>query len=199
MVSADVDDHHRDVVGRTAVEGLLEQDVGGHHPLFSGTPAIVGSASNPSGIEVPAARAGRSSWLHPNRGAANEPTHYEPAPEFLEELIEEDRRRARRRRVGWLVGFLLVLAIIAGALFIGYNWTQTRFFIGADDDSVVIYQGVQQNIGPIALSSPYEDTGIALADLSPFDRQAVESTISARSLADAKQIVIRLAPTETAG
>jgi len=195
-----------DVLLKQALDGgapdnvtMVIVDVGGHHPLFSGTPAIVGSASNPSGIEVPAARAGRSSWLHPNRGAANEPTHYEPAPEFLEELIEEDRRRARRRRVGWLVGFLLVLAIIAGALFIGYNWTQTRFFIGADDDSVVIYQGVQQNIGPIALSSPYEDTGIALADLSPFDRQAVESTISARSLADAKQIVIRLAPTETAG
>lgn len=171
-------------------------DIGGHHPLFSGTPAIVGSASNPSGIVVPAARPGRSSWLHPNRQAANEPTHFEPAPEFLEELIEEDRRRARRRRIGWLVGFVLVLLAFAGALFAGYNWTQTRYYIGADDDSVVIYRGVQQSLGPISLSSVYEDTDIVLADLSPFDRQTVESTISARSLADARQIVDRLTPTE---
>jgi protein phosphatase len=173
-------------------------DIGGHHPVFSGTPAIVGSASNPTGVDVPAARPGRSSWLHPNRQAANEPTHFEPAPEFLEELIEEDRRRARRRRVGWLVGFILVLIVIAGALVIGYNWTQTRYYVGADDDSVVIYRGVQQGIGPIPLSSPHEDTGIPLADLSPFDRQTVESTISARSLADARQIVVRLDPTEEA-
>ncbi len=170
-------------------------DVGGHHPVFSGTPAIVGSASTPSGIEVPAARPGRS-WLHPNRQAANEPTHFEPAPEFLEELIEEDRRRARRRRIAWIVGFVIVLAAIAGALFAGYSWTQTRYFVGADEDSVVIYQGVQQNIGPIALSTPYEDTGILLADLTPFDRLTVENTISARSLADAEAIVQRLIPTE---
>lgn len=167
-------------------------DVGGHHPVFSGTPAIVGSASNPSGIEVPAARSGRSSWLHPGRQAANEPTHFEPAPEFLEELIEEDRRRARRRRIAWFVGFALVLAAIAGALAVGYNWTQTRYFVGADEDSVVIYRGVQQSIGPVSLSTPYNDTGILLANLTPFDRAAVENTISARSLADAQAIVERL-------
>src|SRR6478736_9019785 len=87
-------------------------DVGGQHPLFSGTPTIVGSASNPVGVEVPAARPGRASWLHPNRQAANEPTHFEPAAEFLEELIEEDRRRVKRRRLGWITGLVLVLGLI---------------------------------------------------------------------------------------
>ncbi|MCX6503379.1 MAG: protein phosphatase 2C domain-containing protein [Microbacterium sp.] len=174
-------------------------DVGGHHPVFSGTPAIVGSASTPMGVEVPAARPGRSSWLHPNRQAANEPTHFEPAPEFLEELIEEDRRRGRRRRIAWFVGLIVVLAAIAAAVITGYNWTQTRYYVGADDDTVVIYRGVQQSIGPLALSTPYEDTGILLADLTPFDRLTVESTISARSLADAEAIVQRLTPEEAIG
>ena len=129
-------------------------DVGGQHPIFSGTPTIVGSASNPVGIEVPAARPGRTSWLHPNRQAANEPTHFEPAAEFLEELIEEDRRRVRRRRIGWVVGLILVLGLIAAALYGGYQWTQTRYFVGADEDTVVIFRGVQQDIGPISLSTP---------------------------------------------
>ncbi|MEV5070314.1 serine/threonine-protein phosphatase [Microbacterium sp. LMI12-1-1.1] len=164
-------------------------DVGGQHPLFSGTPTIVGSASNPTGIDVPAARPGRTSWLHPNRQSANEPTHFEPAAEFLEELIEEDRRRARRRRVGWMVGVALVLVLLAGAAWIGYQWTQTRYFVGADEDTVVIYQGVQQNIGPISLSTPYEDTEIPLDSLSAFARATVEGTISANSLSHARQIV----------
>jgi len=174
-------------------------DVGGQHPVFIGTPTIVGSASNPSGVVVPAARPGRSNWLHPARQAANEPTHFEPAPEFLEELIEEDRRRARRRRLGWLAALLIVLVGISAGLFAGYTWTQTRYYVGADDDSVVIYRGIQQSIGPLTLSSVYEDTHIALADLSAFDRQTVEATISARSLADAEQIVDRLRPAKEAG
>ena len=167
-------------------------DVGGQHPLFSGTPTVVGSASNPAGIDIPAARSSRTSWLHPARQAANEPTHFEPAPEFLEELIEEDRRRSRRRQLAWIAGFVIVLAMIGVALFGAYQWTQTRFFVGADDDTVVIYRGIQQNIGPISLSTPYEDTGILLADLQSFDRATVERTISARSLADARAIVDRL-------
>ncbi len=167
-------------------------DVGGQHPLFSGTPTIVGSASNPIGVEVPAARPGRTSWLHPNRQAANEPTHFEPAAEFLEELIEEDHRRARRRRIGWIVGFVVVLALLASAAVAGYQWTQTRYFVGADDDTVVIFRGLQQDIGPIRLSVAYEDTGIVLADLPDFDRMTVEGTITARSLADAQRIVDNL-------
>jgi len=173
-------------------------DVGGQHPLFTGTPTIVGSALNPAGVVVPAGRPARSNWLHPVRQAANEPTHFEPAAEFLEELIEEDRRRARRRRLGWLAALVIVLAGIGLSLFAGYNWTQTRYYVGADDDSVVIYRGIQQSIGPISLSSVYEDTNIVLADLTDFDRQTVEATISARSLSDAEQIVQRLRPAQEA-
>lgn len=164
-------------------------DVGGSHPMFSGTGTIVGSASNPQGVEVPAARPGRTSWLHPNRQAANEPTHFEPAAEFLEELIEEDRRRARRRRVWWIVGLVVFLAALAAAALGAYSWTQSRYFVGADDDTVVIFRGIQQDLGPILLSSPYEDTGIELVDLPFYQRLAVQQTISARSLADAEAIV----------
>ncbi|WP_300266370.1 PP2C family serine/threonine-protein phosphatase [Microbacterium sp.] len=167
-------------------------DVGGIHPVSSGTPTIVGSASNPSGIFIPAARPARTSWLHPVRQAANEPSHFEPAADYLEELIEEDRRRAKRRRIGWFAAFLVVLLALTGAGVLAYNWTQTRYFVGADEDSVVIFQGVQQNIGPISLSTEIEDTGILLAQLPPYQRASVERTINARSLSDAMAIVDRL-------
>jgi protein phosphatase len=193
-----------DILLKQALDGgapdnvtIVLVDVGGMHPLMSGTPTIVGSASNPQGIEVPAARPGRTSWLHPGRQAANEPTHFEPAAEFLEEVIEEDRRRARRRRIWWLIGFLVILAAIAGALFGAYQWTQTRYFIGADDDSVVIFRGIPQDLGPIPLSSVYEDTGILLADLRAYQRISVEQTIAVRSLADAQARVENLRPEVT--
>jgi protein phosphatase len=171
-------------------------DVGGQHPLVSGTATIVGSASNPQGVKVPAAAAARpllsTGWLHPNRQAANEPTHFEPEPEYLEELIEEDRRRARRRRAGVIVALALIAAAILAGFAVFYSWTQTRYYVGADEDSVVIFQGIQQSVGPISFSSPHDDTGILLADLSPYQRARVEFTMSARSLADAEAIVDRL-------
>lgn len=174
-------------------------DVGGQHPLMSGTPTIVGAAANPQGIVVPAARPARPSWLHPVRQAANEPTHFEPAAAYLEELIEEDHRRARRRRFGWFAGLVIVIALIAAALFGAYAWTQTRYFVGADTDTVVIYQGIQQDLGPISLSHVYQDTQIKMSDLPSFDQSVVQNTISARSLADAQQIVERLRTSAEAG
>lgn len=187
-----------DVLLKQALDGgapdnvtIVIVDVGGQHPLTSGPPIIVGSASNPSGIDVQSQRPSRS-WLHPGRQARNEPSHFEPAAGYLEELIEEDRRRARRRRWGWFVGFILVLGMFAAATYGAYNWTQTRFYIGADEDTVVIFQGIQQNIGPISLSSLYEDTGIPMDDLPMFTRTQVENTITARSLEDAQEIVERL-------
>ncbi|WP_394280077.1 PP2C family protein-serine/threonine phosphatase [Microbacterium sp.] len=167
-------------------------DVGGRHPMFSGTATIVGSASNPKGMEIVAERPARTGWFQTSRQAANEPTHFEPAAEYLEELIEEDRRRARRRRAWWFVGFIAIVLAIAAACFLAYSWTQTRYFIGADEDSVVIYRGIQQDIGPISLSTPYDDTGIMIADLPAYQRLSVEQTITARSLEHAEAIVDNL-------
>ncbi|WCM55724.1 PP2C family protein-serine/threonine phosphatase [Microbacterium sp. EF45047] len=170
-------------------------DVGGAHPLSSGTATIVGAASNPAELPVPSpapARPSLTGWLHPVLQAANEPTHFEPDAEYFEEIIEEDRRRARRRRIAWFAAFIAaVLALVAGA-WLAYSWTQTRYFVGADEDSVVIFRGVQQNLGPIVLSTEVRDTGILLADLPQYQRSSVERTINARSLADADAITERL-------
>ena len=86
---------------------------------------------------------------------------------------------------------LLIAAIItAGALF--YSWTQTRYYVGTDEDSVVIYQGIQQSIGPITLSEPHEDTGIMLVDLPSAWQIRAEETIPANSLEHAEQIADNL-------
>ena len=74
----------------------------------------------------------------------------------------------------------------------GYQWTQTRYFVGEVDGQVAIFQGVQQGVGPFSLSSVYQETDIDLMQLTPFSRSAVEDTISAVDLIDALAIIERL-------
>lgn len=156
------------------------------------TPVVVGSAASPLafGEEPGRSRALRIPGLrlHPVRE-----THFEPdSQDYLSELIEEDARRARRRKVSWLVAIIVLVVAIVGTAALSYQWTQTRYFVGVEGSTVAIYQGVQQDLGPIKLSSVYEDTDVELSSLRIYDRQQVEQTISARSLADAEKIIERL-------
>lgn len=158
----------------------------------------VGSASKPLGFELTAARRTGllpSLRLHGPRTTAVGPSHFEPAAdEYYGELIEEQARQRKRHRLTWLVGGLvLVLVLVLGGLG-AYGWTQSQFYVGASQDgqTVTIYQGVHQKLGPLELSHEYRDTGIALTDLSAYERAQVERVIPAGSIEDALAVVDRL-------
>lgn len=124
---------------------------------------------------------------------AVEESHFEArADEYLAELLAETRRRNRRRRAMWLLGVVAVLAALGGALIFGYQWTQTRYFVGTDGDTVIIYQGVHQDLGSLSLYSVAEHTGIPLDALDGLERRTIERTLGAGSLKDARDIVNRL-------
>jgi len=158
-------------------------------------PQIVGSASEPLTYETgPVTRVQRlpALLLHPLRAQPIADEHFEPEEGYLEELIEEDRQRLRRRRIVWSIGVVLVIGAIAWGVVASYQWTQTKFFVGEDDGVVVIYQGVQQNVGPFSLSSPFEDTGIVVDELPLFIQDSVRDTLPADNLEEARDIVERL-------
>src|SRR5690606_27951542 len=162
-------------------------------------PIFVGSAAHPLtfGAEEEEVRKPirlPTLLLHPLKPAPPDDAHFEPESEgYLDELIEEDRRRAIRRRILWGVGVGLAAAAIVLAGWLGYRWTQMHYFVGVSDGNVAIFQGVQQSIGPISLSHVYQTTSISIDDLPLFQRDSVEATISADSLRDAHDIVDRLA------
>lgn len=158
-------------------------------------PRIVGSASEPLTYETgPVTRVQRlpALLLHPLRAQPIADEHFEPEEGYLEELIAEDRQRLRRRRIVWSIGVVLVVAAIAWGVFASYQWTQTKYFVGEDDGVVVIYQGVQQNVGPFSLSSAFEETGIIVDELPLFIQDSVRDTLPANSLEEARDIVERL-------
>ncbi len=158
-------------------------------------PITVGSAAAPLSFEnEPARRSLRlpTLLLHPLKATA-EDSHFEPeSDEYLAELIAEDKRRARRRRITWLGLIALAVIAIVVAAIAGYQWTQSHYYVGASDGRVAIYRGVQQSIGPIGLSSVYEVTDIRVDDLPTFSREQIEQTINADSLREAREIVERL-------
>ncbi|WP_426625874.1 PP2C family protein-serine/threonine phosphatase [Leifsonia sp. McL0607] len=160
-------------------------------------PVTVGSAAAPLefGEPKPSTRPARlpTLRLHPVRPATG-PTHFEPeSDDYLDELIEEDERRVRRRRLTWMIGLAILVVAIVLAVLLGYQWTQSRFFVGASPaGKVAIFQGVQQNLGPIVLSHVYEESDVPVRSLPQYDKQLVQQTINADDLEAARAIVDQL-------
>lgn len=122
-----------------------------------------------------------------------EESHFEPrVDEYLAELMAETRRRNRNRRLLWALGALAVLLAVGGAVLFGYQWTQSRYFVGTDGETVIIYRGVQQDIGSLSLYSVAENTEIPLDELDGLEQRQVERTLGAGSLEEAREIVLRL-------
>jgi serine/threonine protein phosphatase PrpC len=171
-------------------------DIAENASSASKPPVIVGSAALPLSFEAEASRRALrlpTLLLHPLKSTQHEDSHFEPeSDEYLDELIMEDRRRARNRRIAWLIGIAVALAAIALAIALAYQWTQSRYYVGVHGQTVAIYRGVQQNVGPMSLHSIYEETSVRVTDLPVYKQEAVKDTISASSLTDAEDIIKRL-------
>ena len=97
-------------------------------------------------------------------------------------------------RKPWLIpAFLTVMSLLLVAvLWFGYLWTQTQYFVGSSDGRVAIFNGVSQNFGPIDLSHVDTVYNIPLESLPVYQQQRLNSSISARDLVHAEQIVEQL-------
>jgi hypothetical protein len=90
-----------------------------------------------------------------------------------------------------------VLILLGVGLWLGYAWTQSRYYIGEYDIRVAIYNGVSQRLGPIQISTHEAVTDIPMASLHEFSQQRVRQTVPARDLYDAQRIVKNLQETGT--
>jgi serine/threonine protein phosphatase PrpC len=165
----------------------------GDPPAPDTPPLVVGSAAAPVAFGTPEPVRRPGIRLTPFRPHPVQETHFEPdSEEYFDELIEEDERRRRRRQMIWGLWIVLLIGAIVTAFLVGYQWTQTRYYVGDYNGRVAIYQGIQQDLGPITLSHLHSETPVDIADLRTYDQQRVEQTISAGSLGEARRIVARL-------
>jgi protein phosphatase len=156
---------------------------------------MVGSAAEPLTYESgPVLRkTGLPALLfHPLRALPPADEHFEPEAEFLEELIRDDRRRIIRRRLVWLLSVFLVIGALVVAAVVAYQWTQTRYFVGVNNDAVTIYRGVPEDVWVFSLSSVYETTDISVDQLPPYQQDKVTQSYSVESLEEAREFIGRL-------
>ncbi|RAX19111.1 MULTISPECIES: PP2C family serine/threonine-protein phosphatase [unclassified Actinomyces] len=120
----------------------------------------------------------------------------EPAPSDTteEEAIAAQARsqlaRRRKRRLRSIIATLILVLAVLGAGVLGYQWTQSQYYVTTLNDRVVIYQGIPQEIGPISLSHVVQTYDEPTVDaLNSQILATLERTVQQPSLDAARQYV----------
>jgi protein phosphatase len=88
---------------------------------------------------------------------------------------------------------LLALALVAGTAYLGWQYTQSQYYVGKTDDGyVAVFRGVRGSIGGVHLSDVAQRSELRMAELQPVVRRQVLQGIPAESRSDANHIVRRL-------
>ncbi|MFP3461967.1 protein phosphatase 2C domain-containing protein [Arthrobacter globiformis] len=161
-----------------SAEVLREELSSRPHILVGAAVAAAETGSIPTIAGRTVARRAATVLTHKADQARDEADEFAPA-----------RRPRRWLTLGIAGAALLVLAV---GLWLGYAWTQTRYYIGEFDQRVAIFNGVSQRLGPIQLSTLEAVTDIKMDSLPQFSQQRVRQTVPARDLYDAQRIVKNL-------
>ena len=158
-------------------------------------PQVVGAASERRGTQVlghltPAEKAAA---LH--REAHGLPGHGVGEPVLAEEGPRSPVLRWLRR-----VAIAASLLVVLGAAGWGaWTWSQTQYYVGEQAGVVTIFRGVSQDLGPVSLSEPEEETDVRVAALPAYYQDQVRRTLTADDRAGADTIVAELRALAQAG
>ncbi|MDF3300974.1 Stp1/IreP family PP2C-type Ser/Thr phosphatase [Streptomyces tropicalis] len=176
---------------------------------LSDTPVVVGAVAenqhhlHDNGImQTPAGRASGLGRQVPGQGGGGEfgppgsgdTTGYVPEGSFGD-YTDDDFVKPRRGRRWLKRSFysVLALAVIGGGLYGGYRWTQTQYFVGANDTHVALYQGISQDLAWVKLSKVEKDhPEIELKYLPPYQQKQVKATIAQGGLVPAQKKIDEL-------
>jgi protein phosphatase len=106
---------------------------------------------------------------------------------------EDDDPEPPPHRVRTAILALLALALVAGTAFLGWQYTQSQYYVGkTDDDYVAVFRGIRGSIGGVHLSDIAQRSELKVTELQPVVRGQVQQGIPAESRTDANNIVRRL-------
>lgn len=90
------------------------------------------------------------------------------------------------RAAAIVLGASFILAVIIGG---GQFLLSRSVYVGVDDGEVVIYRGVNTDIGGISLSRVYERSGIPLDDVLPYYHSILEAGRPATDVTEARRLL----------
>ena len=148
------------------------------------TPKFVGSATNDVVIQDERLK---------KKGNESQDRQYIPdSGEDYDRILRETQRRVAFRR---LRRFAMILALVGGVFlsaWLGYSYTQTKFYVGQADGQVSIYKGIREELLGFKFSSVYQRIPLSINELPDYQKALVNNTIYATDLEDAIRIVDRL-------
>ena len=163
-----VEDHHENNV--RAARTAPQPAVADLDPMM--TAAVIPVPVSENGADPRVTRARRSHRAQPRRSRGGRP---------------------RRRR--WPIvttALVVLLAVVVGGGYIFYRVSQEQYYVAADSSGqVVIYRGISQHI-VFSWSSPYEQTGIELAQVPSNYQQTVKTAYSTGSLTQVRSTVTNI-------
>ncbi|SDD99189.1 protein phosphatase [Streptomyces prasinopilosus] len=174
---------------------------------LSDTPVVVGAvaenqnqAGDNSAMQTPAGRAAGLGRRRGQGGGEFGPPGSGDVTGFIQtdglDYDEGDFVKPRKNRRWLKRSFfsLLTLAVIGGGVYSGWRWTQTQYYVGANDEHVALYQGINQDLAWVSLSKVEKDhPEIELKYLPPYQRKLVEATIVESDLHGARSKIDELA------
>ncbi|MEU3184973.1 PP2C family serine/threonine-protein phosphatase [Streptomyces sp. NPDC006923] len=178
------------------------------------TPVVVGAvaenqhplntAENAAAMQTPAGRAAGLGRAVPQQpaGAFGPPgsgdAGYDGMPPeggfgaYSDEDFVKPRQGGRWLKRSFYV--VLALAVVGGGLYGGYRWTQTQYYVGANEQHVALYRGISQDLAWLSLSKVETDhPEIELKYLPQYQRKQVEATIAEGNLGSGRDKIQELA------
>jgi len=108
-------------------------------------------------------------------------------------------RRARRRRMWPMV--IATLGVIAAGLGVGgwyaSQWINEQFYVGADKDEIVVFQGIDAELGPFQLFEVKHRSNLAVSALPAAQQSLVRDGITVPSLDAGKEEIKKLQAAST--
>ncbi|MDH6254835.1 PP2C family protein-serine/threonine phosphatase [Aurantimicrobium minutum] len=156
---------------------------------------LVGSAAGPMAVKAPEAKLIPTPNLKPRPKPKKLPIStggMSVPPTALTAQLDAVKAKRIRRRAVLIGSMILVLGVIIISAILGYRWSQTQFYVGSDTDSVVIYQGISQNVAGVSLSHVYVDTDIPLDSLTAYQQQQIKNGIPFGNYTEAQDLIASL-------
>jgi protein phosphatase len=139
-------------------------------------PVVAGAAANDRGLITTAdvsTPAGRASALTRSGEAV-------PVPD------EDPEEPVRRHPIRTALVLLLLVAVLAGGLWGGWRYTQTKYYVGVTDDGhIAVFQGIPGEVAGFQLSQVVHLSDVTIDSLTPASQDTVRATITKDSRSEA--------------